>query len=232
MPSCLAPSRSMPRRLWWLKKWVRNSTAMQSSFYEGMRQQQKFALRIERAALHAPGIPGRADLDPPVRRIDVHVGGHARDPAVGVEYRERQHGARGLQSQAAVDLLGHAFRCGHGRVPELPQLAVLHRFRQPVDMIVRQRFELRMRAAQRHRFKPGHFVFLFVLSLPATNAKRLRTGALATKQSGFRASGPMDYFASLAMTKGTFLYLFRKFSGRPGLAQSIAISSPLPDSVM
>jgi hypothetical protein len=27
-------------------------------------------------------------------------------------------------------------------------------------------------------------------------------------------------------------HLFRKFSGRPGRAQSIAISSPLPDSVM
>src|SRR5450755_2858620 len=31
MPSSLAPSRSMPRRLCVLKKWVRNSTAMQSS---------------------------------------------------------------------------------------------------------------------------------------------------------------------------------------------------------
>ncbi len=27
-------------------------------------------------------------------------------------------------------------------------------------------------------------------------------------------------------------YLFRKFSGRPGRGQSIATSSPLPDSVM
>jgi hypothetical protein len=27
-------------------------------------------------------------------------------------------------------------------------------------------------------------------------------------------------------------HLFRKFSGRPGRAQSIAINSPLPDSVM
>src|SRR3954469_10059240 len=30
---------------------------------ERVRQQQQFALRIERAALHTPGVPGGADLD-------------------------------------------------------------------------------------------------------------------------------------------------------------------------
>src|ERR1700719_1749417 len=39
---------------------------------ECMPQQEQLALGVERAALHALGIPGRADLDPPVRRIDVH----------------------------------------------------------------------------------------------------------------------------------------------------------------
>src|ERR1700729_2015737 len=45
----------------------------------------------------------------------------------------------------------------------------------------------------------------------------------------------LDCFASLAMTKLPFvavIHLFRKFSGRPGRAQSIAINSPLPDSVI
>src|SRR5690349_2079154 len=60
---------------------------------EGVRQQQQFALCIERAALHAPGVPGRADLDATVGGVDIHVGGHARDLAVGVIYRERQHRA-------------------------------------------------------------------------------------------------------------------------------------------
>jgi hypothetical protein len=49
------------------------------------------------------------------------------------------------------------------------------------------------------------------------------------------ASGAMDCFAALAMTWIVLVsihHLFKKFSARPGRAQSIAISSPLPDSVM
>jgi hypothetical protein len=45
----------------------------------------------------------------------------------------------------------------------------------------------------------------------------------------------LDCFASLAMTNIAIYYrvhLFRKFSARPGRAQSIAINSPLPDSVI
>jgi hypothetical protein len=43
----------------------------------------------------------------------------------------------------------------------------------------------------------------------------------------------MDCFASLAMTDSLVpIHLFKKFSGRPGRGQSIATSSPLPDSVM
>src|SRR5665647_1961338 len=34
-------------------------------FFERVAEQQQFALGIEPAALHAPGVPGRADLDPP-----------------------------------------------------------------------------------------------------------------------------------------------------------------------
>jgi hypothetical protein len=89
-------------------------------FFECMRQQQQFALGIERAALHALGIPGRTDLDAPVRRIDIHIGRHARDLAIGVEHRERQHRARGLEPQPAINLLAHVFGFGNGRVPELP----------------------------------------------------------------------------------------------------------------
>jgi hypothetical protein len=39
--------------------------------------------------------------------------------------------------------------------------------------------------------------------------------------------------ALLRMTVANWYHhLFKKFSGRPGRAQSIAMSSPLPDSVM
>jgi len=36
-PSSLAPSRSIARRLWWFRKWVRNSTAMQSRLSKAWR---------------------------------------------------------------------------------------------------------------------------------------------------------------------------------------------------
>src|SRR3981189_2996738 len=38
--------------------------------FERVGEQQQFTLGVERAALHAPGVPGGADLDAPVRRTD------------------------------------------------------------------------------------------------------------------------------------------------------------------
>ena len=46
----------------------------------------------------------------------------------------------------------------------------------------------------------GQFNEALTPSLPATNAKRLRKGAKATKQSNFPLCRGMDCFASLAMT--------------------------------
>ena len=105
--------------------------------FERMVEQQQFALGIDRAALHALGIPGRADLDAPVRRIDIHVGRHARDLAVGIENRPRHHRARRLQPKPAVDLLAHVLGARNGSVPELPELAILHRLGQSVALVLR-----------------------------------------------------------------------------------------------
>ena len=140
---------------------------------EGMRERQQFALRVERAALHALGIPGRTDLDAAVRRIDIHVGGHARDLAVGVEHRPRQHRACLLQAETAVDLLAHVLRLRHEGVPQLPQLAVLHRLDQSVMMILRQRFEPRMRTLQGYRFKPRHHISSLLIPRSASLEARL-----------------------------------------------------------
>ena len=129
---------------------------MQFELLEGVRQQQQFALRIERAALHALGVPGGADLDAAVGGIDVHIGRHARDLALGIEHRERQHRAGREQAEPAVDFLFHVFGGRDGGVPELPQLAVAHGFRQSVDVIVRQRLQPRVRALKGNRFKKGH----------------------------------------------------------------------------
>ena len=129
---------------------------MQFELLEGVRQQQQFALRIERAALHAPGVPGGADLDAAVGGIDVHIGSHAGDLAVGVVHRERQHRAGREQAEAAVDFLFHVFGGRDEGVPELPQLAVADGFDQSVDVIVRQRLQPRVRALKGNRFKKGH----------------------------------------------------------------------------
>ena len=65
-------------------------------------------------------------------------------------------------------------------------------------------------------------------------AKRRRMIDSAKQSRATR--GTLDCFvASLVAMTGTYLtnhHLFKKFRGRPGRGQSIAISSPLPDSVM
>ena len=131
---------------------------MQFELLEGVRQQQQFALRIERAALHTLGVPGGADLNAAVGGINVHIGRHARDLAVGVIDREWQHRAGSEQAEAAVDFLFHVFGGRDEGVPELPQLAVAHGFHQPVDLIVRQWLQPRMCALKGNWFKKGHSV--------------------------------------------------------------------------
>jgi hypothetical protein len=124
--------------------------------FERMGEQQQFALGVDSAALHTLGIPGRTDLDAPVRRIDVHIGRHAGDFAVGIENRPWQHRARRLQAETAVNLLAQIFGPRNKSVPELPQFAVRHRLGQPVALILRQGLKPRVGAAQGDRFKPGH----------------------------------------------------------------------------
>jgi hypothetical protein len=46
------------------------------------------------------------------------------------------------------------------------------------------------------------------------------------------ARGKMDCFVATLLAMTWMVHLFKKFSGNPGRGQSIAISSPLPDSVM
>jgi len=47
-----------------------------------------------------------------------------------------------------------------------------------------------------------------------------------------RRFAPTRWLAMTWIVLVSTCHLFKKFSGRPGRGQSIAISSPLPDSVM
>ena len=96
------------------------------------------------------------DLDPAVGGIDVHIGRHARDLALGIIYRERQHRAGCEQPEPAIDFLAHVFGGRNEGVPELPQFPIPHRFHQPVALILRQRLQPRMRALEGNRFEKGH----------------------------------------------------------------------------
>ena len=60
---------------------------------KSMREQQEFAIGIERGALHALAIPGGTNFDTSVGGVDIHVASHTdRATGDGIENRERKHG--------------------------------------------------------------------------------------------------------------------------------------------
>src|SRR5215813_6357095 len=66
--------------------------------FECVCEEKELALRVESGALDAPAVPGRADLDTVIDRIDVHIGGHSdRTAGCAIDDRERQHRAGRLQ---------------------------------------------------------------------------------------------------------------------------------------
>ena len=142
----------------WLKKCVRNSTAMQSSCLERMRQQQQLALGVEPSALHTPRVPGRADLDAAVRGVHVHIRGHAGDAAgrrrapstaastlAACNARRRAISAS-IFSGDGIDVY-HSVHSSPSRTASI----------SPSRCDGCQRLQRRMRTAERHRFEPGHW---------------------------------------------------------------------------
>jgi hypothetical protein len=92
---------------------------------EGVGEEEELGLGVEGGALDAAGVPGGADLEAAVEGVDVHVGGHADGLAGGaVEDGEGEHGAGGVEGEAAGDLLLHGVGGGDAGVPELPEVAV------------------------------------------------------------------------------------------------------------
>src|ERR1700722_12213694 len=104
---------------------------------EGMAEKQKLALRIELRPLDTFPVPGSADFQPAVIRLDVQIIGHPDGLACGVvENRKRKTGALCLREKPLVDEIGHFVGRRNGGVPQPPQLAVAYRFDKVVRVAV------------------------------------------------------------------------------------------------
>lgn len=65
--------------------------------FEGVLQQEQFALGVQRRALDRLAVPGRADFQAAVCRVYVHVSSHADGLARGLQNREWEHRASSLK---------------------------------------------------------------------------------------------------------------------------------------
>src|SRR6185437_2301451 len=124
-------------------------------FLERVAEQHQLRFGVERAALNAFAIPGAADFDATMRRLDVEIVGHADRFAV-LEHAKRQPRPDLLQAEAAVDLARYFIGRRDVRVPELPQLAVFHRLDQAGRVFGCERRDRDVLATQRDRFDPAH----------------------------------------------------------------------------
>src|SRR6185295_10939269 len=100
-----------------------------------------------------------------MRRLHVHVGGHA-DGLAGtvVDGGKRQHRSGSLQGQPALELGVHALGRRDGRIPEPPQLAILDRPHQIRAMLLGQGFQRDAAARQGDGFKPCHSPSVLLLA--------------------------------------------------------------------
>ena len=114
-----------------------------SQFVKRAGQQETLGLGVQRAALRRPRVPGPTDFQSKIDRIDVHVAGHADNPAFGGRHhRERRHLSLGLKVEPSVDLGGHAVILGTREVRRRRQLSVGSRRDQCVEMVGVKRAQL------------------------------------------------------------------------------------------
>ena len=87
--------------------------------FECVGQEKELALGVESRALDALAVPGRSDLDTPIDRVDVHIGGHSdRTTDRIVDDRERQHQAVRSDSQIPQDAGGQSPDIGDAHRPQ------------------------------------------------------------------------------------------------------------------
>ena len=93
---------------------------------ECVAKQHQFAFRIQGAALDPFTVPGRTNLNPLRRMVDIHIGGHADGlPGCVLDNSERQHRAGRLETAPTVDFGTHLIGGRHARIPKLQTLAVM-----------------------------------------------------------------------------------------------------------
>src|SRR5438105_12691887 len=125
--------------------------------FEGMGQEQELALGIDGATLHTLRVPGVANLEPAVRRIDVEIARATDDLPGRSEAHDKGHGAVELaHRQRAVDVLSRAIRRGYGGVPQAPEFAVGSRELERVLVPARKRLERRVAPLERNRLDECH----------------------------------------------------------------------------
>ena len=138
-PSCLAPSRAIASRLCVVEPVRAELDRDAAERLERVAEQQELALGVQRRALHALRVPGVADLEPPVRRVDVEVARAADDLARPALAHDEGHRAQPLAHvERDVHVAGHLLRRGDAGVPEPPQLAVARRGGERVDVLARR----------------------------------------------------------------------------------------------
>ena len=88
---------------------------------KGMTKKQKLALRIELRPLHAFPVPGPANLQAAMIRLDVQIIRHPRGLAGGtVENHKRKARALRLRGQPLLYKVGHLVGRRNGGVPQSP----------------------------------------------------------------------------------------------------------------
>ncbi len=145
----------MARRLWWLKKCVRNSTAMTLRPSKAWPKQRQLGARVGARALHALGVPGGADLHALVDGVDVHV-------VVMPMARAPTSTVKGSMVPLACSVRRRSISArmrsgpGNARVPERRQLAILGGLDQLLGVRGVQRHQRHVALAQDQWLGPAH----------------------------------------------------------------------------
>src|SRR3990170_6655167 len=127
---------------------------------EGVAQQEILRLGVHRGALPGPGVPGPADLDAPVRPIDVSVAGTA-DRTCGrlADHGKGERRALGLHPKCGLDVRTQAVGRRFVRLGPLQEVFVQPDLTESRMMVERKGLQANVEPRQDNRFdhhRAGH----------------------------------------------------------------------------